>query len=148
MADFILAALPWIVIGIAAAVAAAYLGGKRRKVKVNANRETDETTSKNENGTDNYMSIGMCLGMCCGSALGVTGIFPSSYGAAFGMLIGMLVGMFIKKNEMHLSGLPVGELIFCMTDKKGGVKRNETMVSYFCYYRRIAVEHHVRRHGL
>ena len=57
MKDFITAALPWIIIGIAIALLAVN-AGKRKK---------------GEKKADDNMSEGMCIGMCIGVALGASG---------------------------------------------------------------------------
>ena len=78
MKDFILAALPFIIIGISVAV-----------IIVNNN--------KNKN-KESYISEGMCLGMSFGLLLGSSfaiehlGIFLS-----LGMLVGEAIGSYIKK---------------------------------------------------
>lgn len=77
MKDFITAALPWIIIGIAIALLAVN-AGKRKK------------------GDDN-MSEGMCIGMCIGVALGASGVIDLGLGISLGMLAGMAVGSCVKK---------------------------------------------------
>ena len=77
MKDFITAALPWIIIGIAIALLAVN-AGKRKK------------------GADS-MSEGMCIGMCVGVALGASGVIDLGLGISLGMLAGMAVGSCIKK---------------------------------------------------
>ncbi len=73
MKDFITAALPWIIIGIAIALLAVN-AGKRKK------------------GDDN-MSEGMCIGV----ALGASGVIDLGLGISLGMLAGMAVGSCVKK---------------------------------------------------
>ena len=80
MKEFMMAALPWICIGIAIALLAAS-HGMAKKAK----------DSGKEHG--NYMTEGMCLGMCVGTALGDNGLI-------YGMLLGLVVGMLIKKEWM------------------------------------------------
>ena len=79
MKEFMMAALPWICIGIAIALFAANHGAAKKA------KENDENYS-------NYMTEGMCLGMCVGTALGGNGLI-------YGMLLGLVVGMLIKKNN-------------------------------------------------
>lgn len=77
MKEFMMAALPWICIGIAIALFAANHGAKKK-----AKADGEEY--------DNYMTEGMCLGMCVGTALGGNGV-------SLGMLVGMALGMYIRK---------------------------------------------------
>lgn len=79
MKDFIMAALPWICIGIAIALFAANYGAAKK-------------AKDDEKEYGNYMTEGMCLGMCVGTALGGNGL-------SFGMLIGMAIGMCIRKEK-------------------------------------------------
>lgn len=94
MKDFIMAALPWICIGLAIAIFAV-----NASKKANNKTQSDIDTKDSEQEEDNYMAIGMCLGMCLGCALGATGIISISYGISFGMLIGMVIGSTIKKQN-------------------------------------------------
>ena len=94
MKDFIMAALPWVVMGIALAVLAVNVSKK-----ANNKAKVDVDTKDSEAEEDNYMLIGMCLGMCIGCALSTTGIISTSYGTSFGMLIGMAIGSTIKKQN-------------------------------------------------
>ena len=94
MKDFIMAALPWICIGVSLAIFMVTVSSKaNNKTKVDVNTKDSEAEE------DNYMLIGMCLGMCIGSALGASGIISISYGTSFGMLIGMAIGSTIKKQN-------------------------------------------------
>ena len=81
MRDFMMAALPLVVAGIALAVFFAGRAGKKKKQEM-------------ENG---YEAMGMSLGMCFGAAVGT--IFPEYIGVTLsvGMLAGLLVGMCVKK---------------------------------------------------
>lgn len=97
MTDFLLAALPWVIIGIAIAIIAANFGRKKRKLNTKEQENLDEENLPNKDDKGNYMSVGMCLGMCIGTVFSSTGIVPLSYGISFGMLIGMVVGTYIKK---------------------------------------------------
>lgn len=80
MKEFILAALPWVCIGLALAILAAHWGSKEKQ---KSDRETP---------ADNYMVEGMCLGMAVGLSLGKAGY-------SYGMLLGMVIGMCIPKNR-------------------------------------------------
>ena len=75
--DFITAALPWIIIGIAI-VLLAVNAGKRKKGE--------------KKGADS-MSEGMCIGMCIGVAPGASGVLD----LGLGMLAVMAVGSCVKK---------------------------------------------------
>ena len=84
MRDFIMAALPLVVVGIALAVFFASRAGKKNK-------------GEKENG---YEAMGISLGMCFGAAVGA--IFPEYIGVTLsvGMLTGLVIGMcFGKKHE-------------------------------------------------
>ena len=84
MRDFIMAALPLVVVGIALAVFFTGRAGKKKK-------------QEKESG---YEAEGMSLGMCFGAAVGA--IFPEYIGVTLsvGMLIGLVVGMcFGKKHK-------------------------------------------------
>lgn len=97
MTDFLLAALPWVLIGIAIAISVVDFGRKKGKLNTKEQENLDEANSPNKDAKENYMSVGMCLGMCIGTVFSSTGIVPLSYGISFGMLIGMVVGTCIKK---------------------------------------------------
>ena len=94
MKDFIMAALPWVVMGIAIAVLAVNFSKK-----ANNKAKDDVDINDSESEEDNYMALGMCLGMCMGCALSSAGVFSISYGISFGMLIGMAIGSTIKKSN-------------------------------------------------
>ena len=84
MRDFIMAAVPLVVTGIALAV---FFAGRAEKKK----------KQEKKNG---YEAMGMSLGMCFGAAVGV--IFPKYIGVTLsvGMLTGLVIGMcFGKKHE-------------------------------------------------
>lgn len=74
-----MAALPWICIGIAVALFAANHGAVKKA------KDSDKEYG-------NYMTEGMCLGMCIGAALDGNGLI-------YGMLLGLVIGMFIKKEK-------------------------------------------------
>ena len=79
MKEFMMAALPWICIGIAIALFA-------------VNHSVAKKAKNCDKGYGNYMTEGMCLGMCVGTALGGNGLI-------YGMLLGLVIGMFIKKEK-------------------------------------------------
>ena len=79
MKEFMMAALPWICIGIAIALFAVNHGAAKKA------KDSDKEYG-------NYMTEGMCLGMYVGTALGGNGLI-------YGMLLGLVVGMFIKKEK-------------------------------------------------
>ncbi len=83
MRDFIMAALPLVVVGIALAV---FFAGRSRRKK------QKETKGDHE-------AMGMCQGMCFGAAIGA--IFPQYIGIALsmGMLIGLVIGMCLGKKK-------------------------------------------------
>ena len=79
MKEFMMAALPWICIGIAIALFAVNHGAAKK-------------AKENDKEYGSYMTEGMCLGMCVGTALGGNGLI-------YGMLFGLVVGMLIKKDS-------------------------------------------------
>ena len=79
MKEFMMAALPWICIGIAIALFAANHGAAKKA------KDSDKESG-------NYMTERMCLGMCVGTALGGNGL-------SYVMLVGLVIGMCIKKPE-------------------------------------------------
>lgn len=81
MRDFIMAAVPLVVVGIALAVFFTGRAGKKKKQEKESGCEAER----------------MSLGMCFGAAVGA--IFPEYIGVTLsvGMLIGLLVGMCVKK---------------------------------------------------
>ena len=83
MRDFIMAAVPLMVAGIALAV---FFAGRAEKKK----------KQEKENG---YEAMGMSLGMCFGAAVGA--IFPKYSGItlSMGMLIGLVIGMCFGKKH-------------------------------------------------
>ena len=81
MRDFIMAAVPLVVVGIALAVFFTGRAGKKKKQEKESGYEAER----------------MSLGMCFGAAVGA--IFPEYIGVTLsvGMLIGLVVGMCVKK---------------------------------------------------
>ena len=90
MRDFLTAALPWVLIGIAIAVfaAGAAVGAKRKRKK----RENGEETAP---GT--FWMEGMCFGLAMGVCFGSIGVVRLETGIGMGMLLGLAVGGFIPK---------------------------------------------------
>lgn len=83
MRDFMMAALPLVLVGLA--LAALFAG--------RANRKKDQ---EKENGCE---AMGLSLGMCAGAVIGA--FFPEYIGItlSLGMLIGLLIGMCVKKKK-------------------------------------------------
>ena len=79
MKEFLLAALPFIICGMAIIVI--LMNTKKQKSK------------------DNYLAEGMCLGLAFGSMIGA--LFPSQLGLclSLGMLIGEAIGSYFKKDK-------------------------------------------------
>lgn len=105
MKDFILAALPLVILSVTIAIVVNLSSKKYKKLSEEEDEWTDGTSSvkKKENSEDNNMANGMSLGMCFGVAIGSMfinklGPIALSYGICFGMLGGMLVGLGSKKN--------------------------------------------------
>lgn len=84
MMDFVLAALPFVCVGIAVAL----LAVKHSAVVTVKNDDGTETRKRGTEST--YMTEGMCIGMCLAM------LFGTEY-TAYGMLLGLRIGMFIKK---------------------------------------------------
>ena len=75
MKDFIIGALPFLIIGLCIAI-------------ISAN---------NKKGKSSYCSEGMCMGMCIGVALSVSLHVSMGLGISLGMLIGETIGILIEK---------------------------------------------------
>ena len=85
MIDFILAALPWVLTGTAAAIAIVRFNDSKKKgFKIN----------------DNAMALGAAFGMIGGFIVGML-VKPigSGTGTAVGMLWGLVAGMYIRPKE-------------------------------------------------
>lgn len=76
MRDFILAALPWVLCGIAVAIICAGMGRGK--------------TKENEKALEKSMALGMSLGLLFGVALNGTGLWENH---ALGFALGPLWGM-------------------------------------------------------
>ena len=81
MKDFILAAFPWIIIGISVAI-----------IVVNCNKEKDKNLSK-----ETYLTERMSIGMCLGVSLGSLSSEHLEIFLSLGMLIGEAIGLCFKK---------------------------------------------------
>ena len=83
MMDFLLAALPWLCIGLLLAI---FFARSARKKK------GDETK-------ENYATEGMALGMCFGTAIGTSIGNNTGIGMSLGMLLGLAIGSSIEKKK-------------------------------------------------
>lgn len=83
MKDFIMAALPWLITGLALAI----LEANAVKKKGN-NSDTGEST---------YLTVGMCIGTIIGVV--VWSVFYNTYGLGFGMLAGEAIGSCFKRKK-------------------------------------------------
>ena len=81
MLEFIMAALPWLCIGLLVAIFAV----REKQKKDHPEKE------------DNYGSEGMALGMCFGTAIASAMKQDIGLGISIGMLIGLAVGTSKKK---------------------------------------------------
>lgn len=85
--DFISAAAPWVIMGIALAI---FFGRSAVKKK--------KRNGQNKKHSGDYSAEGMSLGMCFGVAIG-TALDNISMGLSLGMLLGMAIGSCIQKDE-------------------------------------------------
>ena len=79
MLDFVIAALPWLGLGVCLSIIIAKVSKKRKNKKENnvkllniTDEQTEKQTEKEE-GSD-YMAMGMSLGMCFGVMLSTLGL--------------------------------------------------------------------------
>ncbi|MCH3971426.1 MAG: hypothetical protein LKE53_01420 [Oscillospiraceae bacterium] len=92
--EFLLAALPWIAIGISV-------------ILVFSSREqfqAEENTQKDDAASSHALSSGVGTGLCLGTVVGVAlmqkyGTAALSYGICFGVLLGTLAGTFLQKHR-------------------------------------------------
>ena len=102
MKDFVMAALPWVLMGLALAIWAASAAKKARKRKEDS-KEGDNAIPKEERemkeAESDYSTEGMCVGMCIGVI--IWNLFELAYGLGLGMLIGLTVGSLIKKEKSN-----------------------------------------------
>ncbi|HIU77752.1 MAG TPA: hypothetical protein IAC62_17880 [Candidatus Pelethocola excrementipullorum] len=80
MTEFIMSALPFIIIGVCLAIIFANYHGKEK-----------------EEAVETYLTEGMCLGMCLGVAFSSSIHINMGLGISLGMLIGETIGILIKK---------------------------------------------------
>lgn len=85
--DFVLAALPWILAGIAVAILCAGMGTRRAK--------------ENSKALEECMAIGTSLGLLAGVALNYCGLWESH---ALGLALGPLWGMALATLSLGKSG--------------------------------------------
>ena len=100
MKDIILAALPWIVLGVTVVLVFIFSAFSAKRFR--KDRPQAETRDENSKEEENYMTYGMCYGMCFGTAVGSAlmsslGTIALTYGICFGMLAGLVIGLNIKK---------------------------------------------------
>ncbi len=101
MKNFMMAALPWVCMGVAVAVAMTVL--RREKVRKEL-IETDETLTEEEKqqktarGGSN-MVFGMCIGECIGIALAEALDISVAVGISLGMVVGMSIGTLFGAKE-------------------------------------------------
>ncbi|MDO4813211.1 MAG: hypothetical protein Q3995_06835 [Eubacteriales bacterium] len=81
--DFLLAALPWICMGLLLAI---FFAQNIRKEKDSKKKE-------------NYGTEGMALGMCFGVAIGTSLGNNTGIGLSLGMLAGLVIGSCIEKKK-------------------------------------------------
>lgn len=79
--DFVKAAAPWVIMGIALAVLFAHSAVKKKKH------------------SNDYSTEGMSLGMCFGIAIGTALKSNIAMGLSLGMLAGMAIGSCIAKKK-------------------------------------------------
>lgn len=85
--DFVLAALPWILAGIAVAILCAGMGTRKAK--------------ENSKALEERMAIGTSLGLLAGVALNYCGLWESH---ALGLALGPLWGMALATLSLRKSG--------------------------------------------
>lgn len=68
MKEFIMAAFPWVCIGLVVAVLAAQMSRKKKagdeQEKAGQQGSSPDIQEETEDSEENYMTTGMCLGMC------------------------------------------------------------------------------------
>ena len=83
MRDFILVALPWVVVIL-------FLAMLIIKKYISKNKEKK---------AEDYSTEGMSIGMCLGCAIGASNIMNIGIALSLGMLFGLAIGMLIKNGE-------------------------------------------------
>ena len=101
MGDFIMAALPWICMGVALAVATVVLRHEQvRKQMIEADETlTAEEKQKKTAQRSSNMVWGMCIGECLGIVLAEVCHFSVALGISIGMMIGIALGVREKKED-------------------------------------------------
>lgn len=85
MKDFILAALPWVLCGIAVAIICANLAGSKQKT---------------QNKLDRRVALGLALGLMFGPALNAAGLWSNhGLGLALGPLWGMALALLLPDQK-------------------------------------------------
>lgn len=99
MFDFLKAAFPWVIMGIAVIVLTCHHSKAKRQCDAEGAAEADseEKAGSEKPESGDRMTEGMSIGMCFGAAIGSSGICDLATGISLGMLLGMVVGMYIKK---------------------------------------------------
>lgn len=77
MKEFLMAALPWVAIGIAVALLCVFRGTK----------------------VQSYLTEGMCLGMCMGITISSITKLDLGTGISLGLLFGEVTGSFFRKKK-------------------------------------------------
>ena len=101
MREFIQAALPWVCMGVALAVALTVLRHEQvRKQMIEADETlTAEEKQKKTAQRSSNMVWGMCIGECLGIALAEACNFSVALGISIGMMIGIALGVREKKED-------------------------------------------------
>lgn len=101
MREFFMAALPWICMGVAVAVAMVVLRHEKvRKEMLEADETlTAEEKQKKSAQRSSNMVWGMCIGECVGIALAEACDFSITIGISVGMMIGIALGVREKKED-------------------------------------------------
>ncbi|MBR2481376.1 MAG: hypothetical protein IKB58_00780 [Oscillospiraceae bacterium] len=101
MKEFFMAALPWVCMGVAVAVALTVLQHEKvRKENLEADESlTAEEKQKKAAQRSSNMVWGMCIGECLGIALAEACDFSIAIGISVGMMIGIALGVGEKKED-------------------------------------------------
>lgn len=83
--EFLKAALPWVLIGLALAL---YVAAMARQAQMR---------KSGTKFTENRISEGVCFGLCVGIAMGTSDVLDLPLAIGIGALLGELIGMCIKK---------------------------------------------------
>jgi len=88
--DFLIAALPWVAVGLCLVIIIVRFTLRKGKKAQNGQAANDG---------NNYSMEGMCIGMCLGSAAGAIGIIDIGISISMGMLMGLCIGMCFEKKD-------------------------------------------------